>query len=209
MTGALWIRVTRDGIEYNFSHPIIKLLSINDDFDVIDTIIKMFNNAYPRGVPMIRSIWIYGRAIYRHTYGHVMYVKRYNSVSIHISSGRIRRDFGKCSPYWGWQVLGHEIAHLVGVGGGHYLSHGSVHLSVTRELLMESLPLSVSIPSIYYLLIDYLLSGCKRGYSRVRTDSVLYELRNVITNYDVDTNYYLGCSRRLVSVLRSCGILPM
>ncbi len=133
-----------------------------------------------------------------------MYIRRYGSVSLHIGVGRIRRDFGNCAPYWGWQVIAHEIAHLVGVGGNHYLRHGNVHLSVAKALLLDSLPTSVAGPAIYYLLIDYSLGRCKRGYSRVSMNFVTKELGRVVSDFMIYEEYYLNCSRRLRSIIKVC-----
>ncbi|WP_243674954.1 hypothetical protein [Vulcanisaeta distributa] len=160
-----------NGVRYNVSYSIISLLSAYGAGAkrIVDFVISMFNNAHYFGVPGdLRSVYVHGNVGYRRVYGYVMYIRRFRSVSIHIGGvSRIRREFGDCAAYWGgWQVLAHEIAHLVGVGGGRYLRHGSIHLSVAKELLLETLPLEIAVPSTYYLLIDYSLGiECKRGYS--------------------------------------------
>ncbi|BDR91519.1 hypothetical protein Vsou_06120 [Vulcanisaeta souniana JCM 11219] len=204
----MWVKAVNYGVNYSISESVINLLRGNalGESDVVSFIIAMFNNARLFGVPGdVRSVYVHGRVSYRHVYGYVMYIRRYNSVSIHISSGRIRHDFSNCAVYWGWQVLAHEIAHLVGVGGGHYLRHSHTHLNVARELLLTSLPAEVAAPSVYYLLIDYSLSNCKRGYSRVSRDFVLNELNRVINDHAIDAKHYLNCSDKLRSIINSCS----
>lgn len=204
----MWVKLLSNGTKYSISDTVISLLSVGD-FEVkhvVEFILRMFDEARLFGVPGdLRSVWVHGSVSYRHVYGYVMYIRRYRSVSLHISSGRIRRDFGKCAAYWGWQVLAHEIAHLVGVGGGRYLGHGNVHLSVTRELLLNVLPVSISAPATYYLFLDYSLSNCKRGYSRVDGDSVISGLRKMINDFAIDESRYINCSGKLRNVINSCG----
>ncbi|WP_243671208.1 hypothetical protein [Vulcanisaeta sp. JCM 16161] len=178
----LWIRVRGNGTQYNIDSSVINLLNVGkfDTRSIIDFIIAMFNNAYLFGVPEnLRSIYVHGNVSFRRVYGYVMYISRYRSASIHVGARRIRRDFGNCAAYWGWQVLAHEIAHLVGVGGGHYLRHGGIHLSVTKELLLGSLPMEVAISAVCYLLVDYSLGiECKRGYPASLSGQIINELSN-------------------------------
>ena len=203
-----WIKARIDGTRYNISRSVINLLSTGNlnGNDIVNFIITMFNNAHYFGVPDgLRSVYVHGNARYRHVYGYVMYIRRYGSVSIHVGVGRIRRDFGDCAAYWGWQVLAHEIAHLVGVGGGHYLRHGNIHLSVAKYLLLESLPREIALPSIYYLLIDYLLGiECKRRYSRASNRFIIDELNKLTNNHVIDVKHYIDCSTALSSVIKSC-----
>ncbi len=204
----MWVRAVSHGANYSISESVINLLRGNmlKRLDVVNFIITIFNNARLFGAPGdIHSAYVHGRVSYRHVYGYIMYIRRYNSVSIHISSGRIRHDFSNCAAYWGWQVLAHEVAHLVGVGGGHYLRHSHTHLNVAKELLLTSLPAEVAVPSIYYLLIDYSLSDCKRGYSKVSRDFVLNELDRVINDHAIDVEHYLNCSVKLRSIIDSCN----
>ncbi|WP_243666899.1 hypothetical protein [Vulcanisaeta sp. JCM 16159] len=110
-----------NGVSYNVSYSIISLLNAygTGARRIVGFVISMFNNAYYFGVPGdLRSVYVHGNVGYRRVYGYVMYIRRFRSVSIHIGVSRIRREFGDCAAYWGWQVLAHEIAHLVGVGGG-------------------------------------------------------------------------------------------
>ncbi|MGC8607661.1 MAG: hypothetical protein ACP5GZ_07520 [Vulcanisaeta sp.] len=204
----LWVKVLNNGVRYSISHSIINLLSTKDfkDNSIINFIITMFNNAYSFGVPEdIRSVYIHGNVGYRRVYGYVMYIRRYRSVSIHVGVSHIKHDFGNCANYWGWQVLAHEFAHLVGIGGGHYLRHGNVHLNVAKELLLGSLPTEIAIPSTYYLLIDYSLGDCKRGYSSVSRRLVIDELDRLVGDYSINPGYYINCSDRLLSLMNTCS----
>ncbi len=199
------------GVKYVINRSVIDILNIGgfDNQGITNFIITMFNNARSFGVPEdVRSAYIHGNVGHRRVYGYVMYIRRYRSVSIHIGTWRIKHDFSKCAAYWGgWQVLAHEIAHLVGIGGGHYLRHGNVHLNVAKELLLESLPLGgIAIPATYYLLVDYSLGiECKKGYSKTSRGLITSELNRLINNYLIDAKYYLNCSSALRSLIRSCS----
>ncbi|WP_054841823.1 hypothetical protein [Vulcanisaeta distributa] len=207
----LWIRVLNNGIKFVINSSIINTLNTGNfsDQSITNFIIATFNNALLfGGVPEdIRSVYIHGNVGHRHVYGYVMYIRRYRSASIHIGTWRIKRDFSKCATYWGgWQVLAHEIAHLVGIGSGHYLRHGNIHLNVTKELLLESLPSEIAIPATYYLLIDYLLGiECKGGYSKASRDFIINELNRLTNDYLIDVKHYINCSVVLRSLIRSCN----
>lgn len=206
----MWVRALNNGgVKYVINRSVIDILNIGgfDNQGITNFIITMFNNARSFGVPEdIRSVYIHGNVGHRHVYGYVMYIRRYRSVSIHIGAWRIKRDFNKCAAYWGWQVLAHEIAHLVGIGGSHYLGHGNIHLNVAKELLLESLPLEIAIPATYYLLVDYSLGiECKKGYSKASRDFIISELNKLTNNYLIDAKYYLNCSSALRSLINSCN----